>query len=675
MSRKKEKKAERPLPPVETPAPGWVVPLGIASSVGVIVLHVIGAFLPSGITWGFHHLAFLSTGWQWGIPLAMVLMLVPSVQRSLLAFVDGMQVRLHRLSKPSRWVIAACGLAAGCLVFWGARQATFFLGDGIFVMRSLTSIQSAEDIPRALQNAPLPGFLTWKVFQLLSTAEASPAQWSYQVASVALGVIALVVTAPLVRLMTTETTDRVLAYAFIMATGSVQEYFGYVENYAPAMLCVVVYVWLSLAFLKGKVHLFWPFMAFGVLFTCHFGFFYLGATLILLAVYAVRRGKTREVFLAALGSLVVTLILLWNFGYPPEIVKAIFLKEGGVHMVPLLTRSTGWHAYTMFSLWHALDLGNLYLLLSPFALLMVVVALLLYHRGVSVKTMTTVFFLVAGALSLSFTIAFNFDIGMSRDWDLVAANNMALIISAAYLWITLVPQTARRILLVVFTGITLFHTAAWVAVNAREDSSIARYSVLRDDRLWGAAALIYADEDLGGFYRDRGDFDTARKYYQEGLDIDSTNSRRWLAIASVYQSLNQEGNMMHAYLRAVATGTRSPEVQNSVISWFGSRGRAGEAIGALKEALQRDPGSIQTLYFLGSAYAGFEKQYDSAVVYFRKALEMNPNIPQLYQQLGYAYMNLRRFDEMQQAWETYLERAPNAVDADQIRRILGSTGR
>lgn len=686
MSRKRSKQQEKGASPgasspaINTagPVPGFVWPVLCALVALVALLHLAAAFAPSGVNWGFHHLAFLPLPFRVLFPALMLLLLFPPVETRVGALFESAVVRVTRLSRGGKIVLGIGGLLLAALIFWTFRQTTFFLGDAMFVMRGLRTLRSAADIPQAIINAPLSGWFTWQIYQaLLPKNPADAHQLAFQVFSVLLGVANLALLSRVVREIGADAQDRALAFLFLAGGGTAQMFFGYVENYTLALVAGLLFSWLAVLHFRGRAHAALPMAALGVLFVSHFGFFVMLPVAVLLLGRLVLRKKYLDAALGVGAAIAAAVALLWLSGYTLEAVRAEFAEqgEGGRHFVPFATKSTGWHAYTMFSLWHLGDLANLFMLVSPFAvpvLLLLAGPLFRAMRGGSVPLAA----LVLGALCvLAFAFAFNFDIGMSRDWDLVASYTSLVAVAAAFAWFWLVgdPGLRRRGMLLMGV-VTLLHTIPWVLTNADSAASIDRSRMLRDDRVWGPAAIIYANEDLGNFYRDRKDFAKAVEYYEAGLRIDSTNSRRWIGIASAYDGLGDRANLFRAYRRAVETGTKSPEVYNAVLALGDQAGRLDEAFASLKAGLARDTANMPLHYFIGAGYAQFARSCEQALPYLERAAVLGPTVPQVFHALGKCYHNLGMKRQMAGAFGRYLELAPNAPDADEVRRLLAEAG-
>ena len=98
--------------------------------------------------------------------------------------------------------------------------------------------------------------------------------------------------------------------------------------------------------------------------------------------------------------------------------------------------------------------------------------------------------------------------------------------------------------------------------------------------------------------------------------------------------------------------------------------RFSEAIIAYQRALDIDPKNVDVRVDMGTCYRGVG-QPEKAIEEYRKAIKVNPRHPMAYMNSGVvlAY-DLNRKAEAKKAFEKYLELAPNAPNAAQIREEL-----
>jgi Flp pilus assembly protein TadD len=98
--------------------------------------------------------------------------------------------------------------------------------------------------------------------------------------------------------------------------------------------------------------------------------------------------------------------------------------------------------------------------------------------------------------------------------------------------------------------------------------------------------------------------------------------------------------------------------------------RFSEAIEAYQKALALDPKNVDVRVDMGTCYRG-TKQFDKAVQEYRKALKIDPNHPNGHRNLGVVLVyDLHKKDEGVKEFKRYLELAPYAPDAGQLRQTI-----
>ena len=114
----------------------------------------------------------------------------------------------------------------------------------------------------------------------------------------------------------------------------------------------------------------------------------------------------------------------------------------------------------------------------------------------------------------------------------------------------------------------------------------------------------------------------------------------------------------------------NPENLRAVIQlgneYFDS-GRYQKAVETYQKALGLDPRNADVLTDMGVGYRKLGRPKD-AVEAFHRALESDPNHAVALFNLGIVYRDdLKNFPEALKAWETFLEKAPNAPHAVMVR--------
>ncbi|HCV43840.1 MAG TPA: hypothetical protein DGH68_10190 [Bacteroidetes bacterium] len=548
----------------------------------IILFHLLALLFPSGINWGFHHLAFLSPAVSIPIIILMLAALVPQVQ----AWAIGMLDRPTKKHKKGLWIASFCILG---LLLWMLRQQTFFLGDGYLVMRNISRAHSVTDLPAPFPTAPLSALIAYHLKEILSSMHVEPAaQFAWQIQSIVCGIASVPVAYKLAGALASDHSSKWVVAAFLIAGGAAQLFFGYVETYPPAYVATMLFLWLSLEYMAGRVSLYLPFISFGLLFTFHFGMLSLIPAVLFLFIVQYRRHGFVSVLLPTIAAKGVTYSILWLCGYTPARLVSVVLK-GGSYFLPFTEHDNWQTAYSLFSFWHLIDLFNACILLSPFLFLMIPLALIAVSRQELRWKPETIFLALTFVGALGWMFMTNFEVGMSRDWDVIAPLSVCAVAFALYgLQRGWGAKGEMRHRMLGMAAVTLLHMAAWVIVNADEGRSIARYAMLQDDRVRSQRAIAYACEDLAGFYRDRNEYAAAIPFMEKTVAIDSTNARRWLSLANEYQLGSQDENAMRAYEESARLGIRDKAAFFNLGILYYNRHRLDDAIAMLQRAATID---------------------------------------------------------------------------------------
>lgn len=130
------------------------------------------------------------------------------------------------------------------------------------------------------------------------------------------------------------------------------------------------------------------------------------------------------------------------------------------------------------------------------------------------------------------------------------------------------------------------------------------------------------------------------------------------------QTLEKEGILDQAreiYLSLAKTNP-SPDMKFNAGILSLKLNQTDQALQIFLENNQAYPDHIPTLYQLGAIFARKGK-CDSAIIYFEKIIELNPNEPEAYNNLGYCYYTLDQLQKAKQMFEKALELKPDLTSA------------
>jgi hypothetical protein len=480
-----------------------------------IGLHLVAYLLPEEVAWSVWPYTALPApvGWLGGLLVASLILspvdraLGRWSQRLRSVLSDRLQSSNVRGRQRLWFALTAAGMA---IPFWLLRIRHLRWGDAYFIARALS--YTGPDRPVwTIYNwqAPLTIFLHAQLWFLLNPVPGVSVQTLYAVTSLLAGVGFVYVLFLLARSLGTSWTEKAAIFGLVITTGSMQLFFGYVENYTLISLGILLTLYLGVRCLRGQTSLAWPSLALALTNAFH------PSTVVLWPAMGYVAWKLSSAYGPQAGSsqanhqprlewvkLLVPPILVFAGlaalmsagGHGPLALLSNDRPGGadGIPFVPLFRLTTEWQHYTMFSMAHLLDWANEHFLISPFGIpiLFVVLATYLVRRVAgssspeegqrqsgddlaSWDAQITWFLAIASLAYVLLTFVWNPDYGGRKDWDLFAPSAFVYTPLAAYLLVRRfrawpenaavrcgMGQTARLLI-----AVSLLHTMAWIYYN------------------------------------------------------------------------------------------------------------------------------------------------------------------------------------------------------------------
>jgi hypothetical protein len=265
-----------------------------------------------------------------------------------------------------------------------------------------------------------------------------------------------------------------LTFGLMATLGTMQLFYGYIENYSFAAAGIVAFLWLGRRVLQGNSPLWFAALILGLTNATHPSTIVLVPALLYLAWVRWRRGTTsllRVVVETTIPMLLAAGGTLWLMEAGGHGIEALLTSDrpGGSDaswFVPLWGTRTRWEAYTLVSWLHLRDLLNQILLVAPVVLPSLIWIGLAVRRNLKeTQGETRRFLAIASLFYLLLIVVWNPDYGGQRDWDLfslVWLPTTLWLVSVARAKLTNVTVLAGFAPLIVLQG---FHTAAWVYQN------------------------------------------------------------------------------------------------------------------------------------------------------------------------------------------------------------------
>ena len=177
--------------------------------------------------------------------------------------------------------------------------------------------------------------------------------------------------------------------------------------------------------------------------------------------------------------------------------------------------------------------------------------------------------------------------------------------------------------------------------------------------------------NLGAAYSDIGEFGKAIDYTRKAIALKPDLATAHANLGAIFSKIGQFDSGAQHLQRALELKpdyTRAHKILGLV---YKTQGRYQEAIvhfGKVLE-LQRESVSATVYMDIGDTYCKL-REYDKAIPYFKRAVQLNPNHANAHLLLGLSYQALKRGDLASVHFEKTLQLEPDHPQAAQIKRWL-----
>lgn len=463
-------------------AQSWLLSAIHLGGLLLLTLHLAAAKLPEESAWSLWPYTFLPSWLGWLLALLAGALIIPAMSQLVLAPIRGIHASRFTLHVSRFTLYALISLLAG-LLFWLARLRHLRWGDSYLLTQAL----STPDLElRVIYNwqAPFTVFLHQRLWQFVADPLLG---WSvesvYATTSILCGMIfvylLLTWTAELGR---TPLESAILA-GLVLTIGSMQLFFGYVENYTVISLGLLITLFLAWRALRGELQPIWPVLALSLTNAFHPSTVFLWPGVVFLSWLCWRRRRVpagvamAQTMLPPLlvGASVLALMESGGHGLTALLGQDRPGGGDGVWFVPLFAIDPQWQKYqpyTMFSAAHLLDWLNIHLLISPFGLPLLAMTLAAVYRfrltlfDQAADRDYGYFLALTGAMYVLLTWLWNPDYGGRKDWDLFAPSAFVYTLLAGYLLVRVMRDQEKLSQAGLFAiAVSLLHTAAWIFTN------------------------------------------------------------------------------------------------------------------------------------------------------------------------------------------------------------------
>ncbi len=158
---------------------------------------------------------------------------------------------------------------------------------------------------------------------------------------------------------------------------------------------------------------------------------------------------------------------------------------------------------------------------------------------------------------------------------------------------------------------------------------------------------------LGRAYLGENNLQMAFMEFQKAIEFNPNDKTYYYAIGLVHFRMERLEDAIYAYKKALTIDPMYAEAHNGLGAVYGKFGRWDDAIGEYKKALNNAQYSTPQWVHYNVGYAYFNKgDYQSAMLEFKEATKIQPELSMFHLWLGIAYMKLDRTKEAITAYET-----------------------
>ncbi|MCI0567943.1 MAG: tetratricopeptide repeat protein [Acidobacteria bacterium] len=174
---------------------------------------------------------------------------------------------------------------------------------------------------------------------------------------------------------------------------------------------------------------------------------------------------------------------------------------------------------------------------------------------------------------------------------------------------------------------------------------------------------------LGIAYSQMGQDAEALKEFEAEIPISPDQDAAYSNAAAIYQKQGNLNKALEYYKKAAEIAPNRPELHASMAAIYEKQGNQAAAQAEYKALAAADPEHAAVTWFNIGAIAKNSDRNEEAIRAFQKAVELDPAYAAAHKELGYALVKQGDFKGAVAQFNKYLELAPKAPDAGEIRTM------
>ncbi len=205
-----------------------------------LAFHIVTLFWRPNPMWGIDFLFYMPAPIQGIFILLSILLFIPGFRRQIRSMVDALPLALWGEGRRV-WLTRGLLVLVALGAFFVLSSARHFLGDGYYLLNELDAGTGKKPL-----RAPFT-FTLIRALHYTSHAVWETAENTYRVYSYASGLLYVLLAFATAGTLGKKPLQKSIVLAFLLTTGTMQLFFGYVENYALYMPGFLLYILIGLA--------------------------------------------------------------------------------------------------------------------------------------------------------------------------------------------------------------------------------------------------------------------------------------------------------------------------------------------------------------------------------------------------------------------------------------------
>ena len=618
----------------------------------IILLHVIGVFLPGRFAWGFNFWGLFDNAPALLILTLAVLLVLPPVSSRVSGFLGRCSEWFPDFSKKrNRIVVGVLASAAALALMMLLRSRAHVYGDGFALLGAAGDENAPELFDQQFLQALSVYWHRWSV-QGLSGLLGVSSEFAFSLTSSLGGLLGLWGIFAIARRLADDTPGRWAVMMAALSSGGVILFFGYIEHYTWATAAGLWSLCFAIDYVQTGRRLVWALLAAVIAAAFHL---IAAPYLVVVAVaWFLHRAGDRSarkpnyaLAMAATVALGLVAVVLMEL----SIGRGVF-----VWLWPRVT-----DPYWLLAPKHLIDVFNLVMLVAPLGLAAVVYRL--WMRKEKGATSPSEIAVVGTAAFLLLLGAFLVDpeLGAVRDWDLLSLFGFPLSILGGVWLVRMVDNSRGRASLAFAMAVLVL---VQIVPNLAEKTRLEVATERLDNLLWEDPHYQTSNDDAArslawGFVLDSDVGETARakRYFKRRLKAKKDSHQTWVNLGDIYYREGIYDSASVCFRNAVRLDYTEPHMLNKLANAEMQCGRKEAAlkyIGMAAAALPDDVG-IQTTYGVSLFSSGHHEQ---ALAPLRRAYALRPDgIDQVFN-LGLYFYSTGVADSAYHYFDRGLKMAP-----------------